>query len=145
MLLVAIESPFAAKSAKDPCLCIHLVDGQGHRHERDKCERCWRVVSELAENQRYLRAAILDSLRRGEAPYASHGFFPQVLDDDLPAERRLGMEAGFAWGAKADLVAVYWDLGVSLEMEAGLERVRARGGSVEWRKIEGWVTAAVPR
>ena len=70
-------------------------------------------AGDRALNDRYLRACLLDSLNRGEAPFASHAIYPQILDDMKPEERRKGMEAGFVWGAKADLVAVYGDLGRS--------------------------------
>lgn len=88
-------------------------------------------------NLAYLRAALRDCLRRGEAPYASHGLYtqPGVLDDEVPAERALGMEAGFAWGAKADLVAVYTDLGLSRGMRAGVERASAAGVPLDYRRL----------
>lgn len=41
---------------------------------------------------------MLDALDRGEAPYASHLLYTQMLDDTIPAERELGIKAGFAWG-----------------------------------------------
>jgi len=91
-------------------------------------------------NKRYARAAMLDCLRRGEAPYASHLLFdqPGLLDDDVPEQRVAGMLAGFAWGACADLVAVYTDLGISPGMWAGVERAVGAGQSVETRTLPGW-------
>jgi hypothetical protein len=81
-----------------------------------------------------------DSLARGEAPFASHALYtlPGVLDDDVPEERRRGMEAGFAWGEAADQVAVYVDLGVSRGMLEGCERAAAAGLPREARRVEGW-------
>ncbi|ANA85617.1 nucleoside deoxyribosyltransferase [Gordonia phage Goib] len=87
-------------------------------------------------NVRYGRAAMLDSLRRGEAPYASHLIYPQVLDDTNRAERIQGMAAGFAWGVQADLVAVYCDLGVSEGMRHGIEEAEKRGTPVEYRDLK---------
>ncbi len=39
----------------------------------------------VEENLAYLRAAMRDCLKRGEAPFASHGLYtqPGVLDDDV--------------------------------------------------------------
>ncbi|QKO02989.1 nucleoside deoxyribosyltransferase [Gordonia phage TZGordon] len=91
-------------------------------------------------NVRYGRAAMLDSLRRGEAPYASHLIYPQVLDDTNRAERIQGMAAGFAWGVMADLVAVYCDLGVSDGMQQGVDEARRRGTPVEHRFLDGITT-----
>ena len=48
-------------------------------------------------NNRYLRACIRDCLSRGESPYASHRMLTDALDDDIPEERMLGIEAGLAW------------------------------------------------
>ena len=78
-----------------------------------------------ARNKRYARLCMLDCLRRGEAPFASHALYdhPDVLDDTIPAERELGMAAGFAWGDTADAVVAYTDLGISEGMRKGIERV----------------------
>lgn len=51
----------------------------------------------VAANVAYARACLLDSLRRSEAPIASHLLYTQVLDDKIPEERALGIEAGLAW------------------------------------------------
>lgn len=54
----------------------------------------------IERNIRYARACLHDCLLRGEALYASHLLYTQdgVLRDEVPEERTLGMEAGFAWG-----------------------------------------------
>ncbi len=52
---------------------------------------------DVARNKRYLRACIRDCLSRGESPYASHRMLTDALDDDIPEERELGIEAGLAW------------------------------------------------
>lgn len=93
--------------------------------------RC--TPAEMEENLAYARRAMCDSLDRGEAPYASHLLYPQVYDDATPDERRAGMEAGFAWGAVADLIAVYADFGITLGMADGIERHKANGVPIEYR------------
>lgn len=47
-------------------------------------------------NAQYARECLRDSLTRGEAPIASHLLYtqPGVLDDAVPRERALGIEAG---------------------------------------------------
>ena len=89
-------------------------------------------AGDVYANVRYARRCILDCLRRGEAPFASHLLYTQdgVLDDLEPEERRLGMEAGFAWGAAAELIAVYVDRSVSRGMLAGVVAHRRRGVSL---------------
>lgn len=83
----------------------------------------------------YARECVADSIRRGENPYASHLFFPQVLSDALPNERALGIALGLEWAAVADFVAVYADLGISDGMRQGIEAHRAAGLSVTIRSI----------
>lgn len=60
-----------------------------------------------AANREFLREALLDSLHRGEAPYASHAYLPNVLDDNDASQRSVGMEAGHAWAKTASLIAIY--------------------------------------
>jgi hypothetical protein len=94
-------------------------------------------AGDVVANVTYARACMLDSLKRGEAPFLSHLLYTQCLDDDIPEERTLGMAAGFAWGAKAELCAVYIDRGVSGGMQAGIARAQANGIPVVTRRIEG--------
>ncbi len=99
------------------------------------------LSGDVAKNVRYAKACMRDSLERGEAPYASHLLFAQegILDDTVHNERRLGMEAGFAWGAVAAVRAVYWNLGVSRGMEEGIRLARIAGQEVDFRRLpEGW-------
>lgn len=86
----------------------------------------------------YARAAMLDCLGRGEAPLASHLLYTQVLDDADQVMRRLGIESGLAWGAKADATVVYMDLGISAGMAEGIARAEAEGRPVEHRSLESW-------
>jgi hypothetical protein len=80
------------------------------------------TITELYQHEKYLERCLYDSLMRGEAPFASHFIYPAVLRDALPEERRMGMEAGFAWGEKADYAAVYVDYGISSGMWDGIAR-----------------------
>ena len=92
---------------------------------------------EIERNIRYAKTCVRDSLARGEAPYASHLFFTQygILNDNIPAERKQGIEAGLAWGEKADLTVVYIDLGTTEGMNYGIERAQRAGRAVEYRSI----------
>ena len=92
-------------------------------------------AGDVEKNVAYAKRAMIDSLRRGEAPFASHLLYPQVLNDDDPAERALGINAGFAWGMRADLVAVYADLGISQGMSLGIERATRAGLPYEIRYL----------
>lgn len=75
-------------------------------------------AGDVQVNVAYAQAALLDSLFRGEAPIASHLLHTQVLDDDNPELRHVGIEAGLAWMPVAHRVAFYVDLGWSTGMIA---------------------------
>jgi hypothetical protein len=89
----------------------------------------------LQKNAEYLRRCMLDSMARNEAPFASHMFYVQFLDDRVPAERETGIACGLAWGALAEVTVVYEDLGISTGMRRGIDDAQARGRPVEHRKI----------
>ena len=74
------------------------------------------------QNVLYARQCVLDSLSRGESPYASHLLYAQkgMLDDKDPDQRRRGIAAADGWLAVADYVAVYCDRGVTTGMLLGV-------------------------
>lgn len=115
---VILESPFA---------------GRGLHNITDPAER----AKLIERNIEYGRMCMRDSLLRGEAPIASHLLYtqPGVLNDDNPEERRLGIEAGLSWGAKAEATVVYVDYGISEGMEYGVARATAEKRLVIYRKI----------
>lgn len=91
----------------------------------------------IQRNIKFARACVKDSLDRGEAPMASHLLFTQrgILDDTIPEERRLGIEAGLSWGRVAEATIVYVNYGVSPGMKQGIDRARAEGRPVELRVL----------
>lgn len=89
----------------------------------------------MARNQEYARECMLDCLKRGEAPFASHLLYTQVLDDRAPTDRALGIEAGFAWGVMADATVVYLDRGMSNGMILGVEAAEKCGRPIEYRRL----------
>lgn len=120
MDFVVLESPFANGS-------VTLPDGTIREILRD-------------DNVRYARACMYDCLvRHGEAPYASHLLYtqPGILDDDVPEERRLGIEAGLAIGRRAVLRVFYVDRGFSSGMAWALRFAREIGQVCEVRRLGG--------
>jgi hypothetical protein len=83
-------------------------------------------AGDVERNTKYARRCMLDSIRRGEAPFASHLLYTQVLDDADPAEREQGIQCGFAWGEWADKFAFYIDYGMTDGMQAGLQAAYGR-------------------
>jgi hypothetical protein len=72
---------------------------------------------------------------RGEAPIASHLLYtqPGILRDGDPAERQWGIDAGLAWGDRADATVVYTDRGTSRGMVYGINNADRAGRPVELR------------
>jgi len=91
---------------------------------------------DVKANIAYARVCLLDSLRRGEAPIASHLLHTQVLDDMQPDERSLGIEAGVAWYRVATKCVVYIDRGISGGMKMGIARAGLHDVAVEYRSIK---------
>jgi len=86
-------------------------------------------------NVLYARACLTDSLSRGEAPYASHLLYTQVLDDRDPVGRFQGAEAGLLWLGRADVVVLYVDRGISPGMKAEHRAANDCGIGVETRRL----------
>lgn len=94
-------------------------------------------AGDVETNLRYLRACMRDCFLRGEAPFASHGLYtqPGVLNDEVPEDRKLGIQAGFEWRFLADATVVYTDLGTTNGMRQGIEDALEHGGTVEYRSL----------
>ena len=92
---------------------------------------------EVVRNVGYARKCVKDCLARGESPIASHLLFtqPGILDDRVPAERALGMQAGLAWYEGAEACVVYNDYGVSAGMEVGIGTAKRFGLPIERRQL----------
>lgn len=97
-------------------------------------------AGDVERNLRYVRAAMADCFGRGEVPFASHALYTQdgVLDDTIPAERKKGIEGGFAWWVAADAICVYQDLGISRGMADAIALAEKIGKPIEYRSIAEW-------
>ena len=95
-------------------------------------------AGDVQTNTAYLRAALHDCLMRGEAPFASHGLYTQCLDDTVPEERAMGIQAGFAFREVSDYTVVYEDLGISPGMQLGIDDAHKKTIPVKYRSLPGW-------
>ena len=91
----------------------------------------------LIRNIAYARACVRDSILRGEAPFGSHLLYtqPGILRDEVHAERELGMGLGWHIMRRADLVAIYTDLGWSSGMTRGRANAVAMGRDIVERQL----------
>ena len=95
-------------------------------------------AGDVEANVEYARACVRDSLLRGEAPIASHLLYtqPGVLRDEVPEERRHGIDAGLAWRKVAEASVVYTDRGITSGMKYGIAAAEAAGIAVEYRSLK---------
>lgn len=98
-------------------------------------------AGDVERNIKYARACMKDCFERGEAPFASHLLYTQdgILDDTIPNERALGIDAGLLWGAMADKTVLYTDLGISKGMEYGIANAEKHNRLVEYRTLKDWL------
>lgn len=91
----------------------------------------------IKKNLDYARKCLKHSLSLGEAPIASHLLYTQegVLDDDIPEERQLGIDAGLEWKRVAEKHVFYCDLGISKGMEYAFEQAKKNNIPYEMRCI----------
>lgn len=94
-------------------------------------------AGDIEANVAYARAAMRDSLQRGEHPVASHLLYtqPGILDDSIPEERQRGIDAGLAWRKVADKAVFYVDRGWSSGMLAAEAVYKAENFPFEVRTI----------
>lgn len=90
---------------------------------------------DVEDNVAYARRCIRDCLDRGEAPIASHLLFtqPNILDDAVPEERTLGINAGLAWHLVSESVVFYCDRGWSSGMGGAEKHAKDNGLMIEYR------------
>jgi hypothetical protein len=74
----------------------------------------------LAQHKAYLQCCILDSILRGEIPYASHQMYTEALVDRDPIDRDIGLGVG---DRARDLcrTVLYSDFGMSPGMGRAVE------------------------
>lgn len=96
-------------------------------------------AGDIPGNISFAKKAVRDCLQRGEAPIASHLLFTQaeILRDNVPEERRLGIAAGWAWYSCPTATAVfYMNRGMSSGMLGALDVAGVQKTPVEFRYLD---------
>jgi hypothetical protein len=78
---------------------------------------CSPYRGDVAANVVLARAACREVLRAGDAPFAPHLLYPEILDDADANERALGMEAGRRWLAMSHEVLVVGPVSAGMREE----------------------------
>lgn len=95
-------------------------------------------AGDVAANEDYARRCMLNSLRLGEAPFAGHLLYTQVLKDANPTERMLGIRSDLAWLRRCRGIVLYTDRGVSSGMKQAIKLGNSLGLPIKERKLEGY-------
>jgi hypothetical protein len=102
-------------------------------------------AGDVETNAEYARACLRNALTRGDAPFASHLLYTQVLADRIPAERGAGLIAAMAVLKRADKVAVYFDRGITPGMRLAIKTAGEVGVPVVYRTSRRpWTDLAAP-
>jgi len=73
---------------------------------------------------------MLDLIQKGEVPMVIHLLYTQVLNNQDPDDRTLGIDLGMQWLQRADYTVVYKDLGISSGMRYGIKRAIDKGNPI---------------
>jgi len=101
-----------------------------------------KTEEEIDLNEAYAELAMHDCLvNHHESPYASHLLYTRrfVLRDDVPADRKLGIEAGFYWRDVSDKTTFYQDLGMTPGMFQGIEDCKKKNKPYEIRRLPDYL------
>ena len=96
-------------------------------------------------NEIYGEFCLHDCLvNHNESPYASHLLYTRkyVLRDEVPTDRKLGIEAGFEWRNVSELTVFYTDLGMTKGMVLGIEDCSKKDRKYEVRKLPDYLRSA---
>ena len=78
--------------------------------------------------KRYMRFAVV----KGAIPFAPHLLYPQVMDEDDPSERELGLVFGIVWLGKCDEL---WVFGRHISCGMALEIAKAKKRGIPVRRF----------
>ena len=114
---------------------------------------CSAYRGDVAANVETARAACREVLRAGNAPFAPHLLYPDLLDDDVAEERALGIAAGRAWLAASHEILVVGAITDGMREE--IAAAQALGIPVRyaatppappspWQRIAAWIESQLP-
>ena len=92
---------------------------------------CSPLSGDIEGNMDNARKYCALAIRRGFVPFAPHIYFPQFLDDSIPAERNIGLAAAKMW---VSLCEEMWVFGpyISEGMSGEIELAKRSGISIRY-------------
>ena len=95
--------------------------------EEKLCYVCSPYPGDVARNVKYAQELTGRAVRRGLVPITPHLYITQALDDNDPAERALGMEAGLHLLEPCEAIMIGGYYGISEGMRYEIERAHRLG------------------
>ena len=83
-------------------------------------------AGDIEENAKFAKEACRFVINEGHAFFAPHLLYPQVLDEDNPAGRQLGLDMGIEILSKCDELWVFGET-MSVGMQSEIEEARLLG------------------
>lgn len=103
-------------------------------NEKEKC--CYICspyrgnVFKRIRNKRYARYLTKKAIKMGYAPITPHLYITQVLNENIPAERKQGLEAGLKLLRPCKYILIGRKYGISEGMKAEIEAAKAAGKKI---------------
>ena len=94
---------------------------------------CSYLAGDIENNTQKARCYCRFAVRNGSIPLAPHLFFPQFMDDTVPAERSFEMFMNMVLLGKCDQMWVFGSR-ISTEMAAEIEKVEKRNMQIRYFK-----------
>lgn len=95
---------------------------------------CSPYRGDTERNVAYAQELVKYALTLGCVPICPHLYLPQVLDDNNPAEREQGLQAGLELLQLCDVLIVGERYGISEGMQAEIDRATSHGIPILWRE-----------
>ena len=93
---------------------------------------CSPFRGDIKTNKRKARSYCREALSKGHLPIAPHLYFPQFLDDDIPSERRFGLDIGLSLLEDCDEIWVYGEPTEGMQSE--IEHAERLGIRITWKE-----------
>jgi hypothetical protein len=92
---------------------------------------CSPYRGDVEKNKMVAKALCLRAIATGASPYAPHLYLPEVLDDNVPHERKAGIDVGLSFLRLCDEMWIYPHNGIT----EGMRKEIAMAGQTGIRRI----------
>jgi hypothetical protein len=106
---------------------IAIITREEKMRERRPCVFiCSPYAGDIKKNTQNAMRYLKFAADRGAIPFAPHLLYPQVLDENDPSQRELGLFFGMVWLSKCDELWAFGDH-ISPGMQAEINKAKRRG------------------